>query len=415
MTTIAGDELVEIDRKVFDPLDREARADPYPYYRRLRELAPVYSSDTLGMWVVSGYADCHRMLSDHAVWSSDMRLARTRPERLAERGIAGGGMSEAVGQIMMFMDPPDHTRVRGAVNRAFTPRRMAGLTPVVEGLVDEMLAKGDADGGFDLVADLATPLPIAVIGRLIGVPPSDDDQLTRWTLAIASMLDFRIPDEQYRKAGEAVLEFCNYCLDLIAARRREPEDDLVSVLVHIDDADHQLAPGELLMLLVLLLAAGNLTTMNLLGTGAWTLLCRPEALALLREDPAARIDGAVEELLRYESPAQMIPRIALADSEIAGHKVAAGDQALAMAGGANRDPAEFVDPERFDMFRSDARHLAFSHGVHFCVGAALARIELRVAFTKLFERFPTIRLATEDLEWQPTATARGLVALPVEL
>lgn len=413
MTTITGDELVEIDGKLFDPLDRDARADPYPYYRRLRELAPVFWSDTLGMWTVSRYSDCHRVLSD-PVWSSDQRHARTRPQRLAERGVAGPGLSQAVGQIMMFMDPPDHSRVRGAVNRAFTPRRVAALRPVVEELVDGLLAKGHADGGLDIVADLATPLPIAVVGRVIGVPSSDNDQLTRWTLAIASMLDFRIPEEQFRKAGEAVLEFCNYCLDLIEERRRQPADDLLSILVHIDDDDHRLAPGELLMLCVLLLTAGNLTTMNLLGTGVWTFLRHPDALALLREHPD-RIDDAVEELLRFEPPAQMIPRTALADTEVGGHAIAAGDQVLALAGGANRDPDEFADPERFDVLRPDAHHIAFGHGIHFCVGAALARIELRVTFAKLFERFPAIRATTEHPEWQPTATARGLLALPVEL
>ncbi len=412
-TTIGGDELVEIDRKLFDPLDRDARADPYPFYRRLRELAPVFWSESLGMWAATRYADCHKLLAD-PVWSSDPRHARARPQQLAERGVPRGGLSQALGQTMMFMDAPQHTRVRGAVGRAFTPRRMAALRPAVEELVDGLLEGAETDGGMDIVAGLAVPLPIAVIGRLLGVPASDNPLLTTWTLSIASMLDWRIPEDNYRKAGEAVLEFCNYCLDLIAERRVNPEDDLISVLVRSEEDGHRLEPGELLMTCVLLLTAGNLTTMNLLGVGTWTFLTHPEQLALLREDPS-RVDQAVEELLRYESPAQMIPRTALSDTEIDGHAVAAGDQVVAVAGAANRDPAEFADPDAFDITRGDARHLSFSHGVHFCIGAALARIELRVAFSTIFTRFPAMRSAVEQPEWQQTATARGLVALPVEL
>ncbi len=411
ITTGVRNELADIDRALFDPLDRVARRDPYPLYARLRELAPVFWSDTLGMWVATRYADCNQVLSS-AAWSSDQRNARTRAERLASRGIPGGGLSAGLAQTMMFMDPPDHTRVRAVVGRAFTPKRVAALRPAVDDMVDDLLAPAVADGGFDVVSQFGTPLPIAVIGRLLGVPASDNALLTTWTLSIASMLDWIIPEDRFRAAGEALLEFCNYCLDLVAVRRKEPGDDLLSIMVHAQEDGGQLSPGELLMTCVLLLTAGNLTTMNLLGTGTLTLLRHPETLARLRDDPDVA-DPLVDELLRYESPAQMIPRTALEDTEVGGRAIAKGDQLVAIAGAANRDPQEFVAADRFDVDRTDGKHLAFGHGIHFCVGAALARLELRVGLGELARRFPNLALVDDDPEWQPTATARGLVSLPV--
>jgi cytochrome P450 len=381
--------------------------DPYALYARLRSEDPTHGT-SLGLWVLTRYADVAAVLRDP-------RFGREGFER--HFGLNSGVGSDAGGhrQSMLFRDPPHHTRLRDAVSRAFTPRAVEALRPRIQAHIDGLLDRVASAGRMDVVTDLAEPLPRAIIGELLGIPEAHRTACAAWSAAVARSLDaLPIPEDQplVAEGQTARRALGGYVRELIAARRAQPASDLVSTLVDAADQDGLLTDSELVAMIVLLLVAGTETTVSLIGTTVWALLGHPAELARLREAPWL-LPAAVEEALRWESPVQRTWRIAKAGVELGAHRIPAAALVVLLLGAANRDPARFAEPDRFDILRRDLGHLAFGGGVHACLGAFLARLEAQVAVSALLRRWPTLQLAADRPTWRPTATLRSLTTLPV--
>jgi len=388
-----------------DLLDPAVLSDPYPLFHRLRTEDPVHWEADLEFWALTRYADALYALREDSLLSSAIHDS-PRP--------GGVGLSSA--RWFVFLDPPRHTRLRALVHSAFTPQVVEGLRARIQAIVDELLDRAAEAGRLDLIADLGFPLPAIVIAELLGVPAEDRAQFRAWSadLAAAGGLVRMAADGAERlsraRAGGAALNA--YFRDIIRERRRAPRDDLVSRLTGVQSAEGTLSEEELVDTCALLLFAGHETTTNLIGNGMLALLRHPDELSRLRADPSL-IGPAVEELLRYDSPVQMRVRVARETVEIGGRRIAKGQRVLILVGAANRDPARFPDPDRLDIARPDNRHLAFGHGIHFCTGAPLARLEGAIAIRRLLRRFPRLELTTDQLAWRETLTLRALNALPV--
>ncbi|MCY4632793.1 MAG: cytochrome P450 [bacterium] len=397
-----SDELLR--RLVTDPA---VIADPYPLLRELRETAPVYRVDGADVWVLTRFEDCREVLR-HPLLG--------KPEPGDDLPSALGG-AEPVGRgerSMLFLNPPDHTRLRSLVSHAFTPRRIEGLRASVEAMTGEVLDSLARSGGGDLIETLAYPLPAAVIGELVGVPWADRARLRPLVADIALRLEQNrdVDDEQRIKRSHRELRA--YLDDLIDRRRAEPGGDLLSGLIAVADGEDRLSRSELALTVMLLYAAGFETTTNLIGNIVHTLLRHPDQLARLRADRSL-VPTAVEEVLRFEPPVQLDSRYAFADVEIAGHVVSKGHSLLVLLGAANRDPAVTDDPDRFDVGRAEVPLLSFASGIHYCLGASLARLEGQVALAGLLDRFATWTALEETPPWKPRFTMRGLERLPVAL
>jgi len=388
-----------------DLLDPAVLSDPYPLFHRLRTEDPVHWEADLEFWALTRYADALYALREDSLLSSAIHDS-PRP--------GGVGLSSA--RWFVFLDPPRHTRLRALVHSAFTPQVVEGLRARIQAIVDELLDRAAEAGRLDLIADLGFPLPAIVIAELLGVPAEDRAQFRAWSadLAAAGGLVRMAADGAERlsraRAGGAALNAS--FRDIIRERRRAPRDDLVSRLTGVQSAEGTLSEEELVDTCALLLFAGHETTTNLIGNGMLALLRHPDELSRLRADPSL-IGSAVEELLRYDSPVQMRVRVARETVEIGGRRIAKGQRVLILVGAANRDPARFPDPDRLDIARPDNRHLAFGHGIHFCTGAPLARLEGAIAIRRLLRRFPRLELTTDQLAWRETLTLRALNALPV--
>jgi len=391
-------------------------ADPYPFYAALRASQPVFrlpvgESSAPGVWLLTRHADVHAVLRD-ARFSADRRRARIVRENI-DRLAIGMALGEEGGlRTMLVMDPPDHTRVRGLVSKAFTPRRVAALRPRIEQIIDELLAEPAARGSMDVMADFAAPLPAIVIAELLGVPAEDHREFRQWSSELVSLVGSANPLEIRERFEKALGRILDYLRGVIAERRRAPADDLISGMIEAQEERDALSDVELLATSNLLLLAGHETTTNLIGNGTLALLRHPDELARLRADHALLPD-AIEELLRYDSPVQATVRVATQDAEVGGQKIPAEALVIVGIGAANRDPAVFRDPDRLDLARSGNHHLSFGLGVHFCLGASLARLEAELAFGALLERFPRLDLATEAVSHRANLILRGLTALPV--
>lgn len=385
----------------------EFLADPYPTYRRLIEQTPVFwlphSNAPGGMWCVARYDDVTFILHNAPIFKDTSRIAP--PDELTP-----------LDRAMLQRDPPDHTRLRRLASHAFTPRRVQSLEPRIEQMSLDLIKSIRERGVADFIADYARPLPIMVIAELLGVPFEDHDRFSAWSDQIMTGSDSVLGGEEAaRRSQEAMASLVAYFTALIAQRRQQPRDDLISALIAARDAEDRLSEDELLGMCVLLLIAGHETTVNLIGNGLLTLLRHPEQLALLRHHPEY-LTSAIEEMLRYESPVQRsTPRFAAETFEIAGQRIEQGQQISLMFGAANRDPAHFPNPDRFDITRYPNPHLGFGSGIHYCLGAPLARIEARVAFSHILEHLPAIRLMTDQPEWKPVTWLRGLRRLPVSV
>ncbi len=398
---------------VFNPMRPAFRRDPHASYRRLRERDPFHRSRPAGGWVLSRHRDVLAVLrdprfgADERTWT---RYARLRA-RDARHGIRDPYAAER--SSMLRLDPPDHTRLRGLVSQAFTARAVERMRPRVEAIVKERLAPLGERGGMELVRDFASPLPVVVIAEMLGVPAEDRERFRAWSdEAIRLLGDGTFED---RRAGQRAADALEaYFTAQVELRRRQPRGDLLSSLVAAEADGDRLGTGEMLATCTLLLVAGNETTTKLVANGLLALLRHPDELAKLRRRPEL-VPAAVEELLRYDGPVQLTSRYALEDLELAGHRIRRGQQVVLLLAGANRDPEAFPDPERLDVERQPARHLAFGHGGHFCLGAQLARLEASVALTALVERFPRLRLAVEPgrIAWGTNTVLRGPVALPL--
>lgn len=397
---------------LFNPFDTAYRADPYPRFSRLRELEPVHQSP-FGFLVLSRYADCASMLRDPRA-SSDSTKSADFPERAREQGFDPDELIATQTRPFLFMDPPDHTRLRGLVNKAFTPRVVERLRPRIQQIVAELIDAVMVRGEMDVIADLAYPLPVTIISEMLGVPAEDHERFKGWSREMARALDpdLVLPPEVIERRERAVEQFTEFFRQLIAQRRAEPRDDLISALIAAEDQGSTLTEQELLATSILLLIAGHETTVNLIGNGMLTLLRHPAELARLREDPSL-IRTAVEELLRFDPPVQMTARTALEDIALGDATVPAGSTAILLLASANRDPAQFERPDELDITREDNRHLAFGMGIHFCVGAPLARIEGQVAIAEMVRRLDGPALVADPPAYKENLILRGLESLPV--
>lgn len=382
------------------PLDPAFIANPYPKYRQLRERDPYHRSRLTGMLVVSRYEDVDAILRDHRQFLNGER--EWNSERLVNSSIR-----RELTPSLLSLDPPDHTRLRGLVNRAFTPREMAKMEDHVRETAHALLDEVGDDSEFDLMSNLATLLPMVVIAEMIGVPTEDRERFKRWSDRFARVLEPNLTEEEGRLVLQTADEFQDYFAPIIEERRREPTEDLVSRLALAEEEGQKLSTEETQVTLRLLLVAGNETTTNLIGNGLRALLQHPEQLQLLREQPEL-IPTAIEELLRYDPPVQLDGRYVAEDVEIGGKAVERGSRVALLIGGANRDPEQFSDPETLDVTREGAVNISFGRGIHHCLGAPLARLEGRIAFEVLLERFDDIQFGSREPVYKPNIVLRGL-------
>jgi cytochrome P450 len=396
----------------FNPFDPGFRVDPYPVYRRLLAEDPVHQTP-FGMVVLTRYRDCAAILRDPRS-SSDASNSN-----MYQAFMAGRDPEEVFGAMagmrpFLFMDPPDHTRLRGLVQKAFTPKTVENLRPRIQELVDDLMAPALEGGSMEVVEDLAYPLPVRVITEMLGVPLADHDTFKGWSKELAGALDpdFATPDDVLERRERAASAFVEYFQALIAERRTAPRDDLLSALIAAEDEGNKLSEKELLSTLILLLVAGHETTVNLIANGVLALARHPDQLHRLREDPTL-VRTAVEEVLRYDPPVQFTARVAMEDIDIEGATLGKGDQAIVLVAAANRDPEQFPEPDAFDVGRQENRHLSFGLGAHFCLGAPLARVEGQVALGALATRVDDLAIAVEEPEYKTNIVLRGLAALPV--
>ncbi|MGW2424392.1 cytochrome P450 [Streptomyces sp. NPDC001709] len=398
----------------FDPWDPAFVADPYPAYAELRARGRVIRYEPTDQWLVPRHADVAALLRDR-------RLGRTYQHRFTheEFGRTPPPPEHEPFHIlndhgMLDLEPPDHPRIRRLVSKAFTPRTVERLQPYVRALADELVAGLVHNGGGDLLTDVAEPLPVAVIAEMLGIPEGDRGQLRPWSADICGMYELNPSEETAAKAVRASMEFSEYLRELIAARRKEPGEDLVSGLIAAhDENDDRLTEQEMISTAVLLLNAGHEATVNATVNGWWALFRNPAQLAALRADHSL-IPSAIEELMRYDTPLQLFERWVLDDIEIDGTTIPRGSEIAMLFGSANHDPEVFDRPERLDLTRGENPHISFSAGIHYCIGAPLARIELAASMTALLQRAPTLALMAEPRR-KPNFVIRGLEGLSVEV
>jgi cytochrome P450 len=387
-------------------LDPGFRADPYPTYRALREHDPVHRL-AMGGWALLRYRDCVMALTDHRFGSSspiDIRSATALP---ADHPLV------VLGNSMLFLDPPEHTRLRGIVSKTFTRRAVESLAPRVEELVGELCDAAAERGEVDLVDDFAYPLPIAVMCELLAIPDDDVAGFRRWSRDLAGVVDIPTDLSVIARGAKAGEWFIDYFHDLIPKRRTNPGDDLLSALIAAEDEGGRLSHDELLATCVQLVFAGHETTQNLISNGMRALLEQREQFDVLRRDPSlAR--PAIEELLRFDGPAQMSARWTKTDVELDGKTLKPGELILVFLGAGNRDPEQFADPDAVDITRPDNKHLGFGGGIHFCLGGPLARLEARIAIAELVRRFPHMQMLEQPV-YRPTLALRGLASLRLSL
>ncbi|MFF8534162.1 cytochrome P450 [Streptomyces sp. SAS_267] len=399
--------------RAFDPWDPAFVADPYPAYEELRARGRVHYYEPTNQWLVPHHADVSALLRDR-------RLGRTYQHRFTHEDFgrtAPPPEHEPFHVLndhgMLDLEPPDHTRIRRLVSKAFTPRTVERLKPYVEGLAAELVDRLVQAGGGDLLTDVAEPLPVSVIAEMLGVPESERAPLRPWSADICGMYELNPSEEVARRAVRASVEFTEYLRGLIEARRKEPGDDLISGLIAAYDEGDRLTEQEMISTCVLLLNAGHEATVNSTVTGWWTLFRHPGQLETLRADHSL-IPTAVEELMRYDTPLQLFERWVLDDIEIDGTTVPRGAEIAMLFGSANRDAEVFADPETLDLSRAENPHISFSAGIHYCIGAPLARLELAASMSALLTKAPGLRLAQEPVR-KPNFVIRGLESLPVEV
>ena len=381
----------------FNPLSPEFRRNPYPFYDLLRENAPVFFWDRWGVWFLSRYEDCNALLRNNRLGHGTFGDPPEGQEALI-------AMQQ---DWMLFQNPPDHTRLRGLVHKAFTPRIVEQLRGKVQAITDSLLDKVHAAGHMDLIADLAYPLPVTVIAEMLGVPAEEQLRFHQLSNDLARTLDLTEDPAIYERGSQAAAAITAYVKDLTDQRRTNPQDDLLSALVAVEEAGDRLTEAELFATFGLLFVAGHETTINLIGNGMLALLKHSDQLAQLKSNPAL-IKTAVEELLRYDSPVQMTSRMVLETIDLDGHTIERGQQVSFLLGAANRDPAQFEAPNSLNITRQPNQHLAFGSGIHYCIGAPLARLEGQIAINTLLRRMPDLKLETEAPELADNYLLRGL-------
>jgi len=398
----------------FQPRDLGFIADPYPAYAELRAVGRILHNPETEQWIIPHHQDVNALLRDRRFGRTYLHLATHAEMGRPEDPPHTAPFWHLIRNGILDMEPPDHTRVRRLVAKAFTPRRVEELRPTVQrlmdGLVDEVLGAGEVD----LIAAVAEPLPVTVIAELLGIPQLDRHHLRPWSAEICRMYELNPTEEDGRAASAAAVEFSDYLRGLIRERRRRPTEDLIGGLVQVIDEGDRLTEDEMIGTCVLLLNAGHEATVNMTGNGWWALFRNPDELERLRADHNALVPRAVEELMRYDTPLQMFERWVLEDVDIHGVRVAPGQEMALLFGSANRDPAAFGRADELDLGRDPNPHMTFGAGIHFCLGAPLGRVELETSFGTLLRRAPHMELAAEP-EWKPNYIIRGLRELRVRL
>ncbi len=393
---------------LYQLLDPEVLANPYPLYQRLRTEAPVHWDPYLHAWVVTRYADVITVLHQFSANRTPT------PAQLAAIGLAElGPVAQVMVKQMLFMDAPAHTRLRSLASTAFTPARVEALRSHIKDILDNLLEPLLSAGRMDVIADLAAPLPAIVTAEMMGLPTSDADQLKEWSADFAEVLgNFQHNPDRASRTLKCVEQMTSYFRDAIGRVRSEPREGLINALLTAEIDGDRLTEEEIIANCIVTMVGGQETTTNLIGNGVLTLLRHPDQLERLKND-LTLIPSAVEELLRYESPSQHTARICPEDTELGGKQIRKGQAVIAVMGAGNRDPERFPDPDRLDLGRTDNRHLAFGWASHFCFGAPLARIEGQLTFEALVSRTSNLTLEAGPLVWRDNLGLRGLTSLPV--
>jgi hypothetical protein len=395
----------------YDPRLPEVIADPFPVFQELREQAPLYRSSVLGGWVLTRYDDVKLAISDRRFSADRMRPFFAQLPVSSQTAYAT--LRDSISRWAVFHDPPEHTRLRGLMNKAFTARAIERLEPRISSLIDGLLDQVVDRGEMDLIADLAYPLPASVILDMLGLPCDDLDRIKVWSDELALFVGSSVntPDK-YQRATDSITAMNEYFRAAIQRRRHTPGDDLLTALLAAQEQGDLLSDDDLVATCVLLVFAGHETTTNLIGNGILALLRHPVELARLRNDPGL-MPFAVEELLRFDGPAATAVRIATEEILLHGQTIRPGERVFAMLNAANRDPRQFANPESLDIARKENRHLAFGQGIHFCIGAPLARMEAKLAITAILQRCPNLALRSMPLNWSNSLVLRGVQSLPV--
>lgn len=393
-------------------LQPEIRANPYPLYHQIRTEDPVHWDEPMGFWVVTRYADLmtaflkRRFSKAQGMTAALNRLPETERETAKP-------VYQVFSKQILYADPPYHTQLRGLVNKAFTPRIVERMRAHIQQIVDELLDTVQEDGRIDIIQQFAYPLPVVVITEMLGLPPEERDQFKQWSDdTIGAVGIVRREPSLMEKARHSLAEFAAYIDKMYEQRRYQPKDDLLNALFNVEEEGNRLSREEVVANAILLLWTGHETTTNLIGNSLLALLHHPDQMQRLKNDPSL-ITNAIDEFLRYDNPVQIVWRVAAEDLELGGKQIKQGQVVNLILGAANRDPAQFSEPDRLDLSRSENRHTGFGAGIHYCFGASLARIQGEIAINTLLRRMPALRLETEMLEWQANPTFRGVKSLPV--
>ncbi|MEM7119249.1 MAG: cytochrome P450 [Chloroflexota bacterium] len=391
----------------FNPLSPDFRRNPYPYYDMLRTHAPIFHYEPWNSYFLSSHEDCAALLRDNRLGHSTFHEDNAPAQHKA--------LAKMQKDWVLFKNPPDHTRLRGLVYKAFTPRMVEQLKGMIQRVTNQLLDKVQGKGEMDLIADLAYPLPVAVIAEMVGIPQADQHKFHQLSNDLARSLDLTEETAVYDRASEAAAAFTDYLTHLANKRRQNPQNDLLSALVAVEEAGDKLTSNELYATCAFLFVAGHETTINLIGNGMLALLQNPDQFDKLQRNLSddSMVKTAVEEFLRYDSPVQMTSRIALEDIQYKNHHFPQGTDIAFLIGAANHDPKQFLNPQSLDITRPKNQHLSLGGGIHYCLGAPLARLEGRIAITTLLQHMPNLQLATLQPQFVDNYLLRGLQALPL--
>lgn len=401
------------NKPLFQPNDPAFLSDPYPVYAQLHQQSPIFYDEASDMWYFASHRDVDAILRDRRFGRSILHLLSREELDMPPENPAYEPF-EKLGRHSMFdMEPPEHTRLRSLVHKAFTPRRIQAMQTTIEAIANDLLDELIPQGEMDVLADFAVPLSVTVISALLGIPDADRAQLRPWSNAIVKMYELGHTPQQAEAAIQASQEFADYLKDLARQRMADPQDDLITALAMIEEEGDRLTEDEMVSTCVLLLNAGHEATVNVIGNGLRTLFAHPDAFEQLKGD-LSLVDTAIEELMRYDTPLQLFKRWVLQDMDYQGIALKQGMRVGLLFGAANRDPHIFANPDALDLTRSPNPHISFGGGVHYCLGAPLARMELRSAYRALLGRCSSMQLQ-EAPRYHPTYVIRGLESLSVSL
>lgn len=394
---------------VFNPFSAEFHKNPYPTYNILRAEDPIHWS-FLKAWVITRYDDTEAILKDSRFQVDDLPIRLQEKNAYLKKGDLHT-LSKTIDKWLFFQQVPDHTRLRGLVSKVFSPTSVEVMRPVIQETVNKLLDQVKHTGKMDLIGDLASPLPAMTVTNILGLPPADFEKLIRWSYDLFFVFDQPMSLEGYQRQNQVAIEARDYLLEFMAQQRQNPNQGLISQLQTVKDQENRLTEDEILGFCIMLLIVGQETTKSFIGNAMLALLQHHEKLEKLKSNPSL-INQAVEELLRYDTPVQVIARLATEDVAIRDKTISKGDKVILCLGAANRDAAQFPEPDTIN-FQRQNRNLPFGGGIHFCLGAFLARVQGQIAINTLIQDLPNLQLATDSLDWRESITLRGLKSLPL--